>query len=100
MRSAHDYRRYAAECLQLATSSNDPHVRSTLQHMAQVWLRLAEQRSGDYRRNADDCLQLATTSDDPQVRVSMVRMSDHWLRLAEQKREPDDTSGSCSKTAE
>jgi hypothetical protein len=96
MRSSQDYRRYAAECQELATSVSDPQVRSTLHHMAGVWLRLAEQKEGVYRRNAADCLSLATTTDDPQTRVALARMAEDWLRLADQEREADDTS----KTAE
>jgi hypothetical protein len=44
MRSAEDYRRYAAECLELAITMNDPQVRAAMMHMAQVWLRLADQK--------------------------------------------------------
>jgi hypothetical protein len=95
MRSSQDYRRYAAECQELATSINDPQVRSTLHHMATVWLRLAEQRDGVYRRNAADCLSLATITDDPQTRLALARMGEDWLRLTDQERE-----GDTSKTAE
>jgi hypothetical protein len=44
MGSAEDYRRYAAECLELAMTMDDPQVRAVLMHMAQVWLRLADQK--------------------------------------------------------
>jgi hypothetical protein len=37
-------RRYAAECLEMASALHDPKARATLLHMAQVWLRLAGQR--------------------------------------------------------
>ena len=48
------YRRYAAECLEMAGVFYDPKARATLLLMAQVWLRLAgegelqdaEERSG------------------------------------------------------
>ena len=42
MRQAQEYRRYAKECLELANTSRDPQTRTTLLHMAQVWLRLAQ----------------------------------------------------------
>jgi hypothetical protein len=38
-----EYRRYAAECLEMASALHDPKARATLLHMAQVWLRLAGQ---------------------------------------------------------
>jgi len=38
------YRRYAAECLEMASVFYDPKARATLLLMAQVWLRLASQR--------------------------------------------------------
>jgi len=39
-----DYRRYAAECLEMASVIHGPKSRATLLLMAQVWLRLAGQR--------------------------------------------------------
>ncbi|MBV8319310.1 MAG: hypothetical protein JO049_01380 [Hyphomicrobiales bacterium] len=36
-----EYRRYAAECLEMASAIHDPKARATLLLMAQVWLRLA-----------------------------------------------------------
>jgi hypothetical protein len=39
-----EYRRYAAECLEMASVVHDPKARATLLQMAQVWLRLAGQR--------------------------------------------------------
>ena len=36
-------RRYAAECLEMASALHDPKARASLLHMAQVWLRLAGQ---------------------------------------------------------
>jgi hypothetical protein len=38
-----EYRRYAAECLEVASVIHDPTARATLLQMAQVWLRLAGQ---------------------------------------------------------
>ena len=37
------YRRYAAECLEMASVTHDPNSRAALLQMAQVWLRLASQ---------------------------------------------------------
>jgi hypothetical protein len=85
MRSSADYRRYASECLKLATAAADPQFRSSLLHMAQVWRRLAEQQDSAYRRNAAECLSIAKSTDDPCVRVAMARMADDWLRLADQR---------------
>jgi hypothetical protein len=39
-----EYRRYAAECLEMASAIHDPKARAALLQMAQVWLRLAGQR--------------------------------------------------------
>jgi hypothetical protein len=36
------YRRYAEECLKLASGLHEPSARAALRHMAQVWLRLAQ----------------------------------------------------------
>jgi hypothetical protein len=38
-----EYRRYAAECMEMASTLRDPKARATLLQMAQVWLRLAGQ---------------------------------------------------------
>jgi hypothetical protein len=38
------YRRYASECLQMASAMNDPQSRAMLLQMAQVWLRLAGEK--------------------------------------------------------
>jgi len=40
-----EYRRYAAECLEMASVIHDAKARATLLLMAQVWLRLASQRT-------------------------------------------------------
>jgi hypothetical protein len=45
MGSAEDYRRHAADCLELAMTMDDPQVRAALMHMTQVWLRLADQKN-------------------------------------------------------
>ncbi len=37
-----EYRRYARECLEWANIFHQPQARETLLHMAQVWLRLAQ----------------------------------------------------------
>jgi len=40
-----EYRRYAAECLEMASVFHEPKARAALLQMAQVWLRLASQRT-------------------------------------------------------
>lgn len=42
MSRAGQYRRYAAECLRLATSSNDVREKAVLLQMAEQWRQLAE----------------------------------------------------------
>ena len=42
MKTAQEYRRYAKECLELAGAFQEPQTRGALLHMAQVWLRLAQ----------------------------------------------------------
>jgi hypothetical protein len=37
-----EYRRFARECLELASRSRVLRARATLHHMARVWLRLAQ----------------------------------------------------------
>jgi len=45
------YRRYAVECLEMASVTHDPKARAALLQMAQVWLRLASQRT---RHNTEE----------------------------------------------
>jgi hypothetical protein len=42
---AEEYRKAAAECMELARTATDPKIRAALLHMAQNWLRLMH-RSG------------------------------------------------------
>jgi hypothetical protein len=44
MSSTEDYRRYARECMELLCVVNDQKTKAILSHMAQVWLRLANQK--------------------------------------------------------
>jgi hypothetical protein len=41
------YRRFAQECLVLARNAEDERTRASLLHMAQVWFRLAEERTNE-----------------------------------------------------
>ena len=41
-----EYRRYAQECLELASTLRVPRARAALHHMAHVWLRLAQDAEG------------------------------------------------------
>jgi hypothetical protein len=52
--NSEDYRRYAVACLELAGTSHDRQARAVLAHMAQVWLRLADEK--------DDATSYNTTS--------------------------------------
>jgi uncharacterized membrane protein len=49
------YRRLARACEELARNAEDQRVRASLLHMAQVWLRLAEERvnEADERQSAE-----------------------------------------------
>jgi hypothetical protein len=49
------YRRFAQACLELARRAEDQQARALLQHMAQVWFRLAEERvnESDERQSAE-----------------------------------------------
>jgi hypothetical protein len=42
-----EYRRFAEECLVLARNAEDERTRALLLHMAQVWFRLAEERTNE-----------------------------------------------------
>jgi len=41
MGRSEEYRRFAAECLEMANAFDDPQARAVLLQMAQVWFRLA-----------------------------------------------------------
>jgi hypothetical protein len=45
MTRTEDYRRYARECMELSRLVNTEKTRTILSHMAQVWLRLADQKN-------------------------------------------------------
>ena len=53
--SSEQYRRLARACLELARKAEDERTLASLLHMAQVWLRLAEERANqaDERRLAE-----------------------------------------------
>jgi len=40
-----EYRRFAEECLEMAQTAEDQRTRAVLVQMAQVWFRLAEEKS-------------------------------------------------------
>jgi hypothetical protein len=51
-----DYRRYAQACLEMADTTDDEHTRAVFVQMAQVWFRLAEEKTvqpKDPKTNAD-----------------------------------------------
>jgi hypothetical protein len=39
-----EYRRFAEECVKMASTTEDERTRALFMQMAQVWFRLAEQR--------------------------------------------------------
>jgi hypothetical protein len=43
MGKSDEYRRFAEECLKMASATKDEKTRATFTQMAQVWFRLAEQ---------------------------------------------------------
>jgi len=47
------YRQYAAECLHLANDFREPGAQAVLHHMAQVWLRLAQDAERQYQTQDD-----------------------------------------------
>jgi hypothetical protein len=58
MRRAYEYRSYAQECMELASTLRVPRARAALHHMAQVWLRLAQEEEKAIERS-----QRETTGD-------------------------------------
>jgi hypothetical protein len=50
---AHDYRRYAQECLEAASRVHGEEERSILLHIAQTWQRLADQEEVGSRSSAE-----------------------------------------------
>ena len=46
-----EYRRYARECLEMASAISDPRARASLLQMAQVWFRLADRMPADAKDN-------------------------------------------------
>jgi hypothetical protein len=44
---ADEYRRRAEQCLEMARTFGDHNARATLSHMAEVWLRLADNLAAD-----------------------------------------------------
>ena len=59
MRRSKEYRRYAAECLELASALQEPEARALMRHMAQVWLRLAQNAENPSRPEVDEVSELS-----------------------------------------
>ena len=55
MSKSEQYRRLAQACLEIAHNAEDKRARASLQHMAQVWFRLAEEsvNEDDERQSAE-----------------------------------------------
>ena len=47
MGKSDEYRRYARECLEMASAMNESRARASLLLMAQVWFRLADRMPAD-----------------------------------------------------
>jgi hypothetical protein len=45
MGKTEEYRRFAAECLKMASETEDENARASFLLMAQVWARLADQKA-------------------------------------------------------
>jgi hypothetical protein len=48
------YRRYAKDCLELASTFRSPEARAVLLHMAQAWFRLADREDASSISAVDD----------------------------------------------
>jgi phage gp46-like protein len=53
MERAEEYRRFARECLEMASTVEDSQLRASLLQMAQVWLRLAQQHAEGSESTSD-----------------------------------------------
>jgi len=53
-----EYRRYAQECLELASGLRVPRAQAALRHMAHVWLRLAQDAEIRSRSQEDEVSEL------------------------------------------
>jgi hypothetical protein len=53
MGKSDEYRRYADECLELASTFQFPETRAVLLHMAQVWFRLADREEASSTASAE-----------------------------------------------
>jgi hypothetical protein len=49
-----EYRRFAQECLEISKTVQDERSRALLIHMAQVWLRLADEEKPSEGRQKND----------------------------------------------
>jgi hypothetical protein len=57
MGRSEEYRRFAAECLEMASAFDNPQARAVLLQMAQVWFRLAgEATEGGGTPEAETCV--------------------------------------------
>jgi hypothetical protein len=54
MGKSDEYRRYAEECLELASTFQSPEAQAVLLHMAQVWIRLANREAAHSITAMDD----------------------------------------------
>jgi hypothetical protein len=59
MGKSDEYRRFATECLELASTFQSPEAQAVLLHMAQVWMRLADR---------EDAPSITAVHDEPSYR--------------------------------
>jgi hypothetical protein len=54
MGKAEEYQRFAAECMELARTAKDARAKAALLHMAEVWVRLAENQTTNTEADRED----------------------------------------------
>jgi len=55
MEKSEQYRRFAHDCLRMATATTDERTRAIFMQMAQTWFRLAEEKNGNSGGGAPSC---------------------------------------------
>ena len=53
MVSSDEYRRHASECVRIAQQAQNPNDKALLLHMAESWLRLAQQAESRAKKKPD-----------------------------------------------
>ena len=95
MGRSEQYRAFAQECLEMARTVDDPGVRATLKHMAEVWLRLAERGSCDAAEKRVFLRSALSSSSGQLLQVSAISFRTMHGPLRKPSR-PKPTPSSCS----